>query len=82
MEKVHPDLRPDKCGVVFEKFTDNVVMGATNGYMTEVVPKQIKAFNKEGISVILVDHSKKHKFRFLAEGHTKEFVEEEINGSS
>ena len=82
MDNVHEDLRPDKCGVVFEKFTDKVIMGGTMGYMSSIVPGQIQAFNNEGISVVIVDHSQKKKFSFLANGHTREFVESEINGSS
>lgn len=82
MNQVGIEMRPDKCGVLFEKFTDSIMMGATDGYMAHLVNGQINSFNHEGISVVILDHSKKSKTYFLAKNHTKEFVDGEINYSS
>jgi hypothetical protein len=82
MEKVHIDLRPDKCGVIFEKFTDNVIMGVTDGYVSYRAMGQIESFKKENISVVMMNHNTKTKKNFLSKGHTKEFVEKEINDSA
>jgi len=82
MNHVGIEMRPDKCGVVFEKFTDNVMMGGTDGKIKPIVQGQIKFFNKEGISVVIVNHNTKTKTNFLANGHTRKFVEDEINDST
>jgi hypothetical protein len=79
--KVGIEIRPDICGVVFEKYTDNVMMALTSGKILERVWGQIKFFNNEGISVVLFDHSNKSKTVYLSKGHTREFVEKEINDS-
>jgi len=82
MPFVGVSMRPDKCGVVFEKFAENVVMGGTDGRVERIVEGQIKAFNNEGISVVLVNHSNKSKMDYLANGHTRKLVEDVINGCS
>jgi hypothetical protein len=82
MENVGKELRPDKCGVLFEKATDSVMLAATAGRIEPIVEGQIIALNREGISVMLYDHKTKTKTLFPARGHTKEFVESEINDST
>lgn len=82
MEKVGIALRPDICGVMFEKWTDNVIFGVTSKSLTDLVIGQIEAFNNENISVILFDHRDKTKTRFLAREHTREFVEKEIKNGT
>jgi len=78
MDNVGIEMRPDKCGVIFEKFADTVMMGATDGYVSYRVQGQIEAFKREGISVVMMDHSKESKNYFFANGHTKEYVESKI----
>jgi hypothetical protein len=82
MERAGIEMRPDRCGVVFEKLSDDVMGGVTDGYMTYLVRGQVDAFNREGLSVVIFDHSTRRKACFLAEGHTIEFVEAEIHGGA
>jgi Fe-S-cluster containining protein len=82
MEHSHIDLRPDKCGVLFEKWSDKVIVGSMNiSYISDLIEKQIDYFRSENISVIMINHFEKYRTYFLAQGHTKEFVQEEINNS-
>jgi len=82
MEKAHIDLRPDKCNVLFEKWSDNVMVGSMNvSYISDLVEKQIDHFRSEGISVIMLNNFEKYRTYFYAEGHTREFVQEEIENS-
>ena len=83
METVHLDLRPDKCGVVFEKLADDVVMGAiSNEYNHNLIEGQVNSFINQGFSVLLVNHTFKQKRLFLTKGHTEEYVNEVIDGGS
>lgn len=52
---LNTDLRPDKCGIVFEKATDKIFYGTldTNFVMNDVIDKQIKSFLEKGFSVVL-----------------------------
>lgn len=76
------EMRPDKCGVIFEKLSDRVMGGLTEGRMIPLVKGQIQAFNREMISVVLLNHSNRSKSYFLAPFHTKKFVEEEVDDST
>jgi hypothetical protein len=82
MKNAGEELRPDKCGVLFEKWSDKVIVGATNEILSNLILGQIDYFRSEGISIVIVDHTKKTRTYFLAEGHTKDFVRKEINDSS
>jgi len=56
MEEVKPSLRPDKCGVLFEKINNSLMLGTTNsriGNIPMIVNGQIKSFVSEGISVMM-----------------------------
>jgi len=75
------ELRPDRCNMLFEKWSDKVIVGATDKKMSELIMKQINYFNGEGISIVILDHLQKTKTFYLASGHTKEFVKQEINNS-
>jgi uncharacterized cysteine cluster protein YcgN (CxxCxxCC family) len=82
MKNAGDELRPDKCGVLFEKWSDYIMVGATDRYnISPLIMGQINFFNKEGISVLFINHKKKSKTFFLATGHSKEFVKGEINDS-
>jgi len=83
MKHAGEELRPDRCNVLFEKWSDHVMVGATDSDdIKEIVMRQIDFFRSEEISVLMVDHNKKTRTFFLAPGHNKEFVREEINGSA
>lgn len=82
MKHVGSKLRPDKCGVLFEKWSDNVIVGVTSMYdVLPLVTSQINFFTKENISVLLINHKRKSRTFFLAKGHSKKFVKGEINDS-
>ena len=56
MEKVNIALRPDKCGVIFEKINDWVVLGSVDpdrGDYPNMIG-QVKSFYNLGASVVLV----------------------------
>lgn len=83
MKNVGPDLRPDKCHVLFEKRSEKVIIGATDySELSPLVLGQIDSFRGEGISVLIINHKEKSKTFFLAPGHTKDFVKREIDGSA
>jgi hypothetical protein len=60
MEKVHPSLRPDKCGVIFERIKD-VFVGTLDpeNPLQDVVKGQIDSFSREGFSIILFKRNAK-----------------------
>jgi hypothetical protein len=55
MEKVSEKLRPDNCGVVFEKLEDDLMFGTKSPKHKDFkfVQGQINAFLKEGINVVI-----------------------------
>jgi len=79
---VSKELRPDKCHVLFEKYSDNVIVGVTEKELSLLVLNQINFFRREGISILIVDYNKKSKTFFLAAGHNRDFVREQINGGT
>lgn len=81
MERVKPSLRPDRCHMIFEKWTDNLIIGSTDvPGISFLLMGQIDSFRKEGISVVVLNHVEKSKTFYLAPGHTKEFIKREIDG--
>jgi hypothetical protein len=78
MKYTHIDLRPDNGGVLFEKWSDRVIVGSTEDELSELILGQIGYFQKEGISVLIVNQNEKIRNFYLAEGHTIQSVEEDI----
>lgn len=78
MEYAHIDLRPDNCGVLFEKWSDKVIVGSTEDKLSNLIMGQIEYFNREDISVLIVNLINKERFFYLAEDHTIQSVEEDI----
>ena len=78
MVYAHIDLRPDNCGVLFEKWSDYVMVGSTEYDLSDLMLGQIGYFNREGISVLIVNQEEKTRQFYLAEGHDIPFVEGEI----
>ena len=78
MENAHVHLRPDNCGVLFEKYTDRVIVGSTERDLSDLMIGQIGLFQREGISVVIINMIKKHRYFYLADGHTVQSVEEDI----
>lgn len=77
------ELRPDRCNILFEKWSDYVMVGSVDSDdIKEIVIKQIDYFRSEGISVLIVNQNIKTRTYFLAPEHDKDFVRKEINGST
>jgi predicted HAD superfamily phosphohydrolase YqeG len=78
MKYAHIDLRPDNGGVLFEKWSDRVIVGSTEDELSELILGQIRFFQKEGISVVIVNQNEKTRIFYLADGHTIQTVTEDI----
>jgi hypothetical protein len=76
----HEDLRPDRCGVVFEKMSNDIMWGSLmpGGEVTPLVSRQIVDFNRQGMSVILRIMDENRSRVYLAHSHTIEFVEQSL----
>lgn len=72
----HPDLRPDKCKVIFEKVKDTFIFGtpAKDFKLTPVIHGQIKSFVREGYSVVI--NVKPRPFVWLAKGQNQNMLKE------
>ena len=72
-------LRPDKSGIVFTKKTERIFIAALmpNIEITNTAKGQIKAFNEQGYSVILVSVKEKKPLLMLSDGHNAEEIMKE-----
>ncbi len=72
LQQKNPDirLRPDKCGVVFEKINDWLFHGTMDdrNQFSDTAKAQISAFNKQGYSVVI--KLKDKKYFFPTDGNT------------
>lgn len=75
MEKVHIDLRPDKCGVMFEMLSDNIFLGTLHPDLefTDVAKKQINSFMKQGYSVVFSRKDKNLRF-YISDKHNDDDI--------
>jgi hypothetical protein len=57
----HESLRPDKCGVLFENISENIVLGlvAPDHEVDNYIMGQIQSFQRNGSSVVLQIFKKK-----------------------
>lgn len=71
METVSDELRPDKCGIIFDRISDDVIAARIeadrklNGLLTA----QVDYFNNEGFSVVIFRG--REKKIFLNDRHTE-----------
>ena len=71
METVSDELRPDKCGIIFDRISDDVIAARIeadrklNGLLTA----QVGYFNNEGFSVVIFRG--REKKIFLNDRHTE-----------
>jgi hypothetical protein len=72
------ELRPNVCGVLFEKWSDKVIVGSTENKLSKLILNQIEYFKNEGISILIVNQNEKTRTFYVADGHTVESVKEEI----
>ena len=80
-------LRPDKCGIMFFKKTERIFSGVLvpGTQITDTARGQIKSFNKQGYSVVLLSTEKDEPYIMLADEHKSteilnEYIEV-INGN-
>lgn len=77
MEQVSINMRPDKCGVIFEKLTNKLFVGNIDPKQTkpkEIVMKQITSFLNDGYSVILYHKKITKPIIFNTKDRSKESV--------
>lgn len=80
MDRVSDDLRPDKCGIIFDRIAEDVITARLDEAreMTPLIEGQIKSFGAEGFSVV-VFHDRKAQ-GYLNKGHSKEYVIGKVRG--
>jgi len=73
------ELRPDNCGIIFIKKTDRIFSGliVPGVEVTDIAKGQIKAFNDQGYSVILLKQGANQFHLMLADGHRAEDIYKE-----
>ena len=74
MEQVGEKLRPDKCGIIFDRIGDDVITGrlSEDRDMTPLIEGQLASFLREGFSIV-VFHGEKH-LAYLQDHHDREYV--------
>ena len=80
MENVPVALRPDKCGIIFDKIADDVITGRIEEgtMLNDLTMGQVNSFIREGFSVLIFrGRDMKH---FLNDNHTEEYVMEKVRG--
>ena len=78
MEKCSEDLRPDKCGVIFEKIADDIYLGTIEPTQESISPQmmgQIGSFAKHGISTIFIHRNIKKPYIYPA---NKDIIPQDI----
>lgn len=78
-EKCVKRFRPDKCGVVFEKISDNVFIGIKEEKkkLKKAALDQVKSFNKQGFSVV-INALNENPIIYKIEKHSKEEIMEDL----
>lgn len=80
VEKVNENLRPDKCGIIFEKATKDIFYGTITDevVLDKYSNAQINKFLEQGFSVILKHLHIKEPYVFPNNGKTTEEILEEV----
>tara|TARA_R110002126_G_scaffold14054_1_gene59779 strand:+ start:921 stop:1265 length:345 start_codon:yes stop_codon:yes gene_type:complete len=72
-------LRPDNCGIIFERLTDRIFLGTVFQEPTKVAVKQVHAFVDQGFSVVLVSNTKRFPLKtHVAPGHDESEIQAEL----
>jgi hypothetical protein len=76
MSVAHPGLRPDRCGVVFEKVADAFFLGTAveSFQMTSILRRQIASFVGQGYSVVIQTPYGTRPTAWYAEGQSEETI--------
>lgn len=79
-KKSHTDVRPDNLGIMFEKLTDNIILGTMHplAEMGDIAKGQITHFCNNGLSVVVKKPNEQTNV-YLAEGHTGLWIRKEFN---
>ena len=74
------ELRPDKCGIIFEKYSDRIIYGTVNpkAEISDMGKQQVHAFNNQGFSVVLASIKEKNNGFFIAPNHNENEIREEF----
>lgn len=87
MKKCDVKFRPDKCHIIFEKMSNNMMYGTQDPRykISDIAKKQISAFHREGMTVIINDKNKlkitpKHGSNIKEEFRKYKKLLEERNG--
>lgn len=80
MDKVHIDLRPDNCKVIFEKIGDDIFFGTLHPdyELSLIIKGQIGSFLKQGFSTFIACSKWKMPMLFLADNHSEEYINTEM----
>jgi hypothetical protein len=57
-EKSSENMRPDRCGVIFDKIADDIILAKVDPdrkRLADDIKRQIKLFTNEGFSVVMVN---------------------------
>lgn len=82
MKNVSIQLRPDNCGVIFEKINDELFIGTIDPSETklkDIVKGQIDCFLNDGLSVVLFNQKIKNPLIFPSKNTTADEVFKSVN---
>lgn len=82
MNEVADDLRPDKCGIIFDRMAEDVISARIDEgqKIKPLAFSQINAFIEQGFSV-LVFRGEASKC-FLSNAHSEQYVRDTVHGCS
>lgn len=72
------EIRPDRCGIIFEKLSDRLIYGSVLQPITAEGARQAHAFVGQGFSVVLAKNTGGAPRLLLNPKHTKESVDQEF----
>ena len=81
VEGVSINLRPDKCGVIFDKITTRIIYGvlSPNNEVSDLLKKQIADFNVQGFSVIMASIKERNNGYFISPAHKEKHIRKEFD---
>lgn len=79
-KKVHINLRPDNCKIIFEKISNNLFYGTQDPdfEITDVAKGQINSFVNQGFSVLVTSSKIKEPLLILSKNHTADIINNDI----
>ncbi len=76
MDKAPVALRPNNCGIIFDKISDEIIYGTIDpkNKPSEIAKKQIVAFMDQGFSVVVADINKADNGFYINPLHKEEHI--------